>query len=1159
MRDEAQSRSAGDAKLSRQKSAAQQKDSFLEWMRSFCFTRFDDESHREWLQDAPEWIEALPFPAVFILVWNLLAASPLWAMYLTMCITAMSVVTMVLQIVAMGIVQNNPFDTAGYWIFYFGSFGSPLFEVAWLLTQFLIGLAAEHVVTKVRPAAAREEAALQASRAAASKAPAASASSRQAKQQVRNPLDASSLFPQLDLKRSNLSVSSQASDASSRGMSQRGSTRDVSSPRNATALVSTAVGASSVTLDGKQSTAFEDLLRHKDSITAAFSILLWFAWAVHISGLYVYSHACASITQESEGEGVLTAATAFNCLDLDQTGDLLSNSASRFAMVGQLLHALASCGMLVTLWAMPPQAPFTAHGILKWGVLGFAAVTFTQLAFAVAESSESTSSKSWGQTLAMFSIRIMSCVFAVLAVVPLPPLTYLFSESEEEEGDSKLKHMQLSAGRTPQDEFRRRVSDQAMARLQEKQMNSCMQCSRWSMAVGLLGYMFVFVVYALLPLTGGTFVMSWGRLGFFAGTGISVYEVLLPLIIVSPLMLTIVRTMFLALISIHELCHRVHSSRAVYAWLAEYCLGCCCEVLCFVSCCCYACCREERERVVRGRFNCPDVREAWRNSPFLECFGCFSTERKDDEQLPILSSAPSARSTASPEGHAQGKVTQRKSLSVQGGVDADQVSPSVAPSAGGGAAGSASPMFITEEEPTHVLKLLREGLSESDVLAGVTEKPQRGQIVRGRLQGLASKARGGGTAAGAGAGSAREEQEAMREAANGLSNLSVVDLLNDDQYHNLLKALLPEGAVVYKGAPTEHEQHPDRARPTLRRKASAKSSAKAPPTSSIVAADRSQISWLPYSVWGVAFSCMLITPLYRAMNGDEFFYYSSAKPDRDAQTFAQTRFTLMVLLLLCYCARGAYSLRQTLRLLHRIRRVVEAAVSLDIHALEWNFPYDMHGAAEWSARLLFASRFVGAQFTGPTAGFVSAWLLGSILSAATLAILVLAGADWPHALSAPEFYAFAGVLVLYVGTGLFMLWQLLQTDDIIFGSIRDVSVLSARGGVVNTYRGLMAEYASSTQLGPGAAQGGRSAVRHSSPTNRDPAREESLRAASFAQLLSITWQQRYPGIQILAIEGLEASRVTLSKASFRALIAGASVSGISAVGRLLYSRLTKQA
>jgi len=66
-----------------------------------------------------------------------------------------------------------------------------------------------------------------------------------------------------------------------------------------------------------------------------------------------------------------------------------------------------------------------------------------------------------------------------------------------------------------------------------------------------------------------------------------------------------------------------------------------------------------------------------------------------------------------------------------------------------------------------------------------------------------------------------------------------------------------------------------------------------------------------------------------------------------------------------------------------------------------------------------------------------------------------------------------------------------------------------------------------------------------------------LSSASFAQLLAITWQQRYPGIQILLVEGLEASRVTLSKASFRALVVGAAVSGVSTLGRLLYARLTK--
>ena len=1134
---------------SKQKHAPKiKKETLFEWIRSFCFTRFKDESHQAWLSDAPAWIEALPFRAVFILLWNLLASSPLWAMYLTMCMTAMSLVAMVLQVVAMGMVNGDSQNTAGYWVFYIGSFGSPLFEAAWLLTQFLLGLAAEHVIATVRPARAREDAA-QLARVSAS--PAAGGRSGG----VRNPLDApgtssTALFPQLDLKntRANGSVSSRASSAS-KGSSRRG--QPISSPTaaSARALVTSAVGADTVTLSASQSAAFSQLLDHKDSITAGFSVMLWLAWAVHISGLYVYSHACAGFANESEG--VVSSATAFNCLELENIGDLSDHPVQRFAMVGQLLHALASCVMLLTLWAMPPKAPFTPHGMLKWGVLGFATVTFTQLAFAVLYSNESTSNKSWGETLAMFGIRVMSSIFAVLAVVALPPLSYLLSDNEEDEDDSKMKNLRLSAGRTPQDEYRARVSEQAMARLQEKQLNTCMHCSKWTMAVGLFTYMLVFVLFALLPLTGGTFALSWGRLGFFSGTGLSVYEVLLPLAIVSPLMLTIARSMFMALMSIHELCHRVHSSRAVYSWLAEYCLGCCCEVMCFACCCCYACCREERERVIRGKFNCPDFNEAWHSSPFLQCFGCAAAAAPAgaaEEHVPILGGQPSTRSTAAPAGTAQSQATLRKPQAQPSGSDADQPAPVAA------AAGTpGSPVFVTEEEPTRVLKLLREGLSESDVLAGVTEKPKRGHLVRSSLQGLASKAR---ASAGAGASAAAQREAAMQEAANGLSNLSVVDLLNDDQYHSLLKALLPEGATVYKGAPTAGEQRPGRALPTRRRKAaSTPEAADMQATRSIVAADRSQIAWMPYSVWGFAVGCVLVPPLGRAMAGDPFFHYGNRSISHDANTFAETRFVLMLLLLMAYGARGAYSLRQTLRLLHRIRRVVEAAVSLDIHAMEWNFPYDMHGAAEWSARLLFASRFVGAQFTGPTAGFLSAWLLGTLLSAATLAILVLVGADWPHALDSPEFYAFGAVLVVYVGVGLFMLWQLLQTDDIIFGSIRDVSVLSARGGVVNTYRSLMAEYANSAvaMRSSGAAAGG------STPPPRDPRREDSLRAASFAQLLSITWQQRYPGIQILVIEGLEASRVTLSKASFRALVAGASVSGVSAVGRLLYARLTKQA
>jgi hypothetical protein len=397
----------------------------------------------------------------------------------------------------------------------------------------------------------------------------------------------------------------------------------------------------------------------------------------------------------------------------------------------------------------------------------------------------------------------------------------------------------------------------------------------------------------------------------------------------------------------------------------------------------------------------------------------------------------------------------------------------------------------------------------------------------------------------------------VEAAANGLANLSVVNLHNDKQYLALLKSLMPDSARVYLHKPDGVDagvggEHLNSTERRGRTDSASGDDCDEHSQSDFDVGDRPEIAWLPIAVWVSSVGCMLAAPLWRVVWGDNFFHYPVENMDPVALTFVQTRFVLLFLLTILYGLKGAVSLRKTLQLLYRIRRVVEAAVSVDIHVNEWQLPYSVEGAAEWSARLLFASRFVSAQFTGPVAGFVFAWLLGSLIAAVGLAILVLASVDWPHALTAVEFYAFCAVLFVYVLQGLAMLWQLLQTDDIIFGSIRDVSVLSVRGSVVNTYRSLMSEYTNSVGS---LRSGGEAAPPPSLRGEKDPAILEHLRAASFAQLLAMTWQQRYSGVQIMAIEGLPFSRITISKASFRALVVGAIVSGASTVGRLVYAQL----
>ena len=904
---------------------------------------------------------------------------------------------------------------------------------------------------------------------------------------------------------------------------------------------------------------------HALGITRMYAVVLWLLWAVQIWSFFTFAGGCVDTLRDSRALRNETLPLGvdlrFTCMAVNDNANL--DPAGRNALTGQLWQLIINSVVLLSMWCMPPKAPFVPHPLLKVGVLCFSVSIYAVLSYAALFRPTYAARGTTVEVLIVFAERVLSCIFAVLGVlVAFPPLTFFFPPEQEEEDEEEEEPKDAASAEagtkntTGNPEAKRqeflRVSKRAMEALNPAERGVCSNICSWCCAGLLLLLLIIFAGRAMMPLSGGTFILEWVELGGEATTRLSLYELFLPMCVVSPMLWVLFRRVMLTMVRVHELVHTVYATRHFLSWLSRFVVSPCCEMTCFTCCCCYCCCPEARDSACRRNCGCASCGQCWKHSPFVECL----RDPTQDIARPKREQAPSAPGAAKPSQTVTsvataGKLRYRSRGSPQGTELAgrgDMKAGAAAPQAPPASESTLDGTFLTDEEPALILKLLREGLSESDVLAGVTCKHKRSSALTMGLKGLGAEARRGQPATDTAA------------AIECLDNLAVVDLEDDDQFVNLLQALLPPNMPLWTGPPTGTrgaKPTPMRKGKTLRQQKSTKSL-----VLGIRARDSTEIVWVPVAVWVACLIIMLIPGFLRLVLHQSFWHGGTALEGDDAATatsFSVTRLTLMMLLGLVYCIVGVYRLKSALRILHRIRTIVYAAVSLEVHAGEWNLPYEARGAAQWSARLLFASRFITAQFSGSVSGFIGGFMVGTVLAAAALAIFILIGLDFPSALSHPEMYCCAAVVVLYAVTGMYMLWQLVQTDGIIYTSIRDVSVLSARGGVVDTYRLLLRDYSRSLAATSPSSAGARQQGGPHRLGQESPAEVARRDASSFAQLLAMTWQQRYPGVQITFLEGAEWSKITISKSSITALITGGIVSGLTAGARALESVISSGA